>query len=342
MKQLTIKDIAKKAGVTKATVSMVINNYPRIPQATKDRIWKIMRELDFHPNESARVLAKGKTEAIAFIATRFAAPFISNVLDAFEQRAFYANRYVHGIVPYSTRNEEDVKELFLKKILKGNKADAVVVLTIKPSDEMVAAYKKAGKPLVLIENRIKDAHSIIIDNVAGAEKAAAYFVKTGRKNIGLIVGETVQPPSKDNNMPAVDRRAGFKAGLEKAGMDLPDKNIEIIHAYNYEEGKRSLDNFIKRGVKLDAIFCASGDIVAMGLLERANELGIRIPDDLAIIGFDDVLAARHLNPPLTTVRQPLDEVGVMAFDIAVDAIDGKLKKFKHVTIVPELIIRKSA
>lgn len=121
MKQLTIKDIAKKAGVSKATVSMVINDYKRIPKATKDRIWKIMEELDFHPNESARVLAKGKTEALAFIATRFAAPFISNVLSAFEQRAFYANRYVHGIVPYSTRNEQAVKELFLKKYSKAEK-----------------------------------------------------------------------------------------------------------------------------------------------------------------------------------------------------------------------------
>jgi len=342
MKQLTISDIAKIAGVTKATVSMVINNYPRIPQTTKDRIWKIMKDMDFQPNESARVLSFGKTEAIAFIATRFAAPFISNVLDALEQRAFYANRYVHGLVPYSTRNEQSVKELLLKKILAGRKADAVIVLTIKPSEEMAAAYKKAGVPLVLIENRMKNAHSITIDNFSGAEKAAGHFIKTGRKNIGLIVGETRQPPSKDNNMPAVDRRAGFISGLLKAGIELPEKNIEIIHAYNYEEGKKSLDNFLAKRAGLDAIFCAAGDIVAMGLLERANELGIKIPDDLAIIGFDDVIAARHLNPPLTTVRQPLDEIGVMAFDIAMDAIDGKLKKPKHVVIDPELIIRKSA
>lgn len=341
-KQLTIADIAKIAGVTKATVSMVINNYPRISKATKERIWKIMNDLDFQPNESARVLSFGKTEAIAFIATRFAAPFISNVLDSLEQRAFYANRYVHGIVPYSTRNEQAVKEVLLKKILKGRKADAVIVLTIKPSEKIAAEYKKAGIPLILIENRMKNAHSIIIDNFSGGEKAAQHFIKTGRKNIGLIVGETIQPPSKDNNMPAVDRRAGFIAGLLKAGRELPEKNIEIIHAYDYREGKKCLDNFLARRAGLDAIFCASGDMVAMGLLERANELGIKIPDDLAIIGYDDVIAARHLNPPLTTLRQPLDEVGVMAFDIAMDAIDGKLKKPKHVTIDPELIIRKSA
>jgi DNA-binding LacI/PurR family transcriptional regulator len=342
MKKLTIRDIAKRAGVTKATVSMVINNYSRIPQETKDRIWKIMKELDFHPNESARRLAKGKTEAVAFVSTRFAAPFISSVLDAFEQRAFYRNRYVHGIVPYSTRNEEAMKEEVLKKILRNRSADAVVMLTVKPGEEMLADFKKAGIPVILIENRLEGAHSIIVDNISGASKAAEHFIRTGRKNIGLIVGETVQPPSKDLNTSAVERKKGFKKKLNENGIELPDPNIEVIHAYNYGEGVRTLDNFIKKGAKLDAVFCAAGDIVAMGILERADELGINVPENLAVIGYDDILAARHLNPPLTTVRQPLDEIGVMAFDMAVDAIDGKLKKFKHVKIDPELIIRKSA
>jgi DNA-binding LacI/PurR family transcriptional regulator len=342
MKRLTINDIAKKAGVTKGTVSMVINNNARISRATREKIFKIMSDLDYHPNESAQTLARGKTEAIAFIATRFAAPFISNVLDALEQRAFYANKYVHGIVPYSTRNEETVKEEHLKRILRGKLASAVIMLTLKPTEKMAHEYEKAKIPLVLVENRMENAHSITIDNYDGAAKAAEHFMNRGKKNIGLIVGETVQPPSINNNQPAVDRRNGFIDTLEKLGYRMPEKNIEIIHAYHYEDGKRSLDNFIKKGVKLDAVFCAAGDIVAMGLLERANELGIKIPEDLSVIGFDDTIVARHLNPPLTTIRQPLDEVGILAFDLAVEAIDGKIKKFKHIVIEPKLIIRKSA
>jgi LacI family transcriptional regulator len=206
---------------------------------------------------------------------------------------------------------------------------------------MAEDFAKAGIPLILIENQMEKAHSITIDNEKAASKAAERFIKTGKKNICLVIGEAIQPPSINNNMPAVQRRKGFVETLEKAGYKMPEKNIEVIHEYGYEEGRRSLDNFVAKGVKPDAIFCAAGDILAMGILERAGELGIKIPGDMAVIGFDDVVAARHLNPPLTTLRQPLDEVGVMAFDLACEAVEGKVKNFRHIVIDPELIVRKS-
>jgi LacI family transcriptional regulator len=341
MKSTTIKDIAKKLGINHSTVSRALSNNPSVNEKTAARIRKLAVEMDYIPNLAARGLVRGKSEAVAFISTRFAAPFISNVLDSFEQRAFYTKRYVHGISPYSTRNEEQLKELLLKRILHGKMADAVVMLTIKPREEILAEYNRAGVPVILIENSMKGAHSITINNLSGAEKAVNYLMDRGRKNIGLIVGETIQPPSMDANIAAVERKLGYIGALEKRGLHVKESNIEVIHAYKYEEGRKALDNFLKLSVKPDAIFCAAGDIVAMGVLERADELGIKIPGDIAVIGFDDVQAARHLNPPLTTVRQPLEEIGIMAFDMTVEAIDGKLKKDRNVVIDPELIIRKS-
>jgi len=342
MKPTTIKDIAKKLGISHTTVSRAINDHPSTSRKTKNRVRKAAEAMSYSPNMAARGLAMGKSESIAFMSTRFAAPFISNVLDSFEQRAFYTKRYVHGIMPYSTRNEESVKEALLKQILRGRNADALVMLTIKPNERILAEYNRVKIPVILIENSMKGAHSIMVDNVSGAGKAAEYFIKTGRKNIGMIVGEIVQPPSHDLNMSAVERKKGFKSALLDHGFELPNRNIEETHAYIYEEGKRSLDNFIKKGDRLDAIFCAAGDIVAMGVLERAKELGIKIPEDIAVIGYDDILAATHLDPPLTTVRQPLEGIGIMAFDLAIEAIEGKLKEDKHIKIDPELIIRKSA
>ncbi len=342
IKTTTIKDIAKKLGINHSTVSRALRGHHSVKKETADRIKQLAAEMDYMPNMAARGLVKGKSEAIAFISTRFAAPFISNVLDSFEQRAFYTNRYVHGISPYSTRNEEPLKELLLKRILRGKMADAVVMLTLRPREETLEEYKRAGVPVILIEYSMKGAHSITINNFGGAEKAVRHLIGMGRKNIGLINGETIQPPSMDVNTVAVDRKMGYVAALEKHGMQAKESNMEVIHAYRYEDGKKALDNFLKKSVKPDAIFCAAGDIVAMGVLERADELGIKIPGDIAVVGFDDVLAARHLNPPLTTVRQPLEEIGNMAFDITIEAIDGKLKKDKNVIIEPELIIRKSA
>jgi DNA-binding LacI/PurR family transcriptional regulator len=342
MKTTTIKDIAKKLGISFSTVSRALSNDPVVNAKTAQKIKEMAAEMDYTPNLAARGLVRGKSEAIAFVSTRFAAPFISNVLDSFEQRAFYTNRYVHGISPYSTRNEEELKELLLKRILRGKMADAVVMLTIKPREETLAGYNAAKVPVILIENAMKGAHSITINNQSGAEKAVNHILDSGRRNIGLIIGETMQPPSRDVNSAAVERKLGYVAAHEKRGLHIKENNVEVIHAYIYEEGKKALDNFLKKQVKPDAIFCAAGDIVAMGVLERAVELGIKIPGDIAVIGYDDVLAARHLNPPLTTVRQPLEEIGIMAFDMAIEAIDGKLKKDKNVVIDPELIIRKSA
>ena len=342
MKITTIKDIAKKLGISHSTVSRALSGSSAVKPETAEKIKQMAAEMDYMPNLAARGLVKGKSEAIAFISTRFAAPFISNVLDSFEQRAFYTSRYVHGISPYSTRNEEAMKEMLLKRILRGKMADAVVMLTIKPLPEDVADYNRAGVPMVLIENRMKGAHSITINNLSGAERAVTYLLDKGRGNVGLVVGETVQPPSREANAAAVERRLGYISAIEKKGLHAKDSMTEVIHAYTYQEGKKALDNILKKNPKTDAVFCAAGDIVAMGILERANELKISIPDDLAVIGFDDVLAARHLNPPLTTVRQPLEEIGVMAFDMTVDAIDGRIKGDKNITIDPELIIRKSA
>jgi LacI family transcriptional regulator len=102
------------------------------------------------------------------------------------------------------------------------------------------------------------------------------------------------------------------------------------------------DRFVKKGARLDAIFCASGDMTAAGVMESAKKYGMRIPDDLSVIGFDDSMTSAFLNPPLTTVRQPIEKLGAEVFNTAVAAIEGKLKSFKHIIIEPELIIRKSA
>src|SRR5690242_12713305 len=127
MKHVTMQDIAKKAGVTKATVSMVINNDKRITETTRQKVLKIVRELNYYPNESARKLAKGKTETLAFILPRFGSPFIASIMDAFERRTYETRRYLNGIQPYSTRNEVAAGEEILRKIVYGRKADAVVI-----------------------------------------------------------------------------------------------------------------------------------------------------------------------------------------------------------------------
>ncbi|MCX8093098.1 MAG: LacI family transcriptional regulator [Candidatus Goldbacteria bacterium] len=339
MKKITIKDIAKKAGVSKATVSMVLNNYDRIANSTREKVLRIVKEMHYYPHESARMLAKKKTEAIAFVSARFAAPFISNILDAIEQRAFAVNKYIHGIIPFSTRNEKEVKEELLRRILYSKKADSVIVLTLKPSEEIIKEYNLRKMPIILIENDMPGAHSIRVDNYKGAYKATEHLITKARRNICLICGITQPPENMDINPTAIERKKGFEDAMQNLNVHFDEKNIEYIENYTFDEGKIALDNFLKKNHGIDAIFCAAGDLVAMGVIKRAQELGIKIPDDIAIIGYDDIMAAKLLNPPLSSVRQPIEEIGKLAFDIAVDAMEGKLNKEKHIIIEPELIIR---
>ena len=341
MKKVTISDIAKRAGVTKGTVSMVLNNYKDIPQSTRDAIFKIIKELDYYPFESARNLSKGTTDIIAFMTARFAAPFVSDILSAFERRAIQADKYINDITLYSTHNDRKTKEMLFKSILYGRKASALVALSINPDPKIILEYKRSGIPVVLIENTVKGAHSVNVDNFKGAYMAAEHLIATGRKNIGFISGWINKIDPESIHSSAVDRKSGFETALRKHGYAIKAANTQMSSQYTSEEGRNFLDNFIKKRIKLDAVFCAAGDVVAMGLMERARELGIKIPSDLAVIGFDDMMYARHLNPPLTTVCQPFDRIGAAAFDTAVDAIEGKLKKDSHIVIDPQLIIRKT-
>lgn len=342
MKKLNIKDIAKLANVSKSTVSKVINDYKSIPKGTKNRINEIIRKKNYYSFESAHTLAKGKTDVIIFMAPKYASPFISEILEAFETRSIETEKYVRDIITYSTRGDVKIKEELFKRILYGKKAAALVALAINPSKKDINDYKKYGIPIILLGNKMKGAHSVRVDNFKGAFQATEYLMNKGKKNICFISGRTFDDGSCDLDYSVVERRKGFEAAMKKHGFAVKNGNIEIVHDFTYEDGKASFKNFLKKGVKPDAVFCAAGDIAAMGVLEGAQEAGIKIPGEMAVIGYDDMMFAKHLNPPLTTVRQPINELGAVAFDTAVAAIEGKLKKPEDIVLEPRLIIRKSA
>ncbi len=341
-KNITMQDIAEGAGVTKATVSMVMSGDKRITEATRQKVLKVVRALDYVPNEAARRLSRGKSESIAFVAVRYAAPVVASVLDGLEQRAFGLSRYLRGIQPYSTFNMVAAREEILRDILYARKAEAVILLSLRPSEAIVEEYKKKGIPLVLIETDMPGVHSVRLDNVSGAYRATEYLIKKGRRKIALFNGLSNPRPGEEVNTSAVERLKGYKAALKDNGIPIDESRIVKIVAGESDEGALAFEEFRRSKVKFDAIFCAAGDNVAMGVMEAARFFKVSIPQDVSLIGFDDVPAAALLNPSLTTIHQESKELGSMAFDIAVEAIEGRLKSDRKVLIDPELIIRESA
>jgi len=341
-KKITIKDIAEKAKLAKGTVSMALNNDPRISAETRKKVQKIALESNYYPDESAKKLASGRTDSIAFTAPRFTSPFISNILSYVEIKAFKTGKYVHGITPYSTANEIAIKEELLRKMVYGRKADAVVLFSMKPTPEIVEEYKNNKIPLILVENEMKGCHSIVVDNVNGTYKTTKYLISKYGRNIGFIVGEIDPPLGREIHYASLERMKGYKKALSEELIEFDSNLVQYVRFYSYDEGRECLINFRKKKVKLDAVFCAAGDILAMGVMDQAIKEGLKIPEDLAVAGYDDIQAAKLLNPSLTTVCQPIEEIGNTIFDLAVNCIEGKADAEEHIVIDPELIKRASA
>jgi LacI family transcriptional regulator len=342
MKKLVIKDIARLAGVSNSTVSKAINNYSDIPEETREKVRKIISKYNYCPSKSAQDLRSGKNNNIAFMSGRIAAHFTVDILGAIERRTFATGKYVHGIIPYSTNYDPGIMNEIFDKILYGREASAIVALAMNPAGGMMQKLAKAGIPAILIENYMKNAHTVNVDNKKAGFMAAEYLIKSNRKKIGIICGGLKKGSKFGYSYAAVERKAGFDEALEKYGAGSGDEHLKQCGYYTISEGMELFDSMMEKGKLPEAVFCASGDMTAVGVMESAKKHGLKIPDDLAVIGFDDSACSAYVNPPLTTVRQPIEKIGAEVLDIAVEAIAGKLKGFRHVVLEPELILRNSA
>lgn len=341
---ITIRDVAKKAGVSHTTISQVINNSGRISVETRQRIWKVINDMKYYPNDYARKLAVGKRDTIAFVSPRLAAPFISSVLAGFEDRAYSQNKYIYGIEQYSTRSVESLKKDLLMKILYSKKISALVMLSLKPDEQVLELYKERKIPVVLIENEMPGACSVKVDNEQGAYQAVDYLAKKGRKKIAIITGE-VAPSVFDEEIGSTEsseRLVGYNKAIADNGLKTQNSMIYKVHFHSENEGADGLKALLKNEPGLDAVFCAAGDIVAAGVIKQAKILGVKVPEDIAVIGYDDMIHARLISPTLTTVNQPIAQMGSKAFDMAVEAVEKEDMPVQKMLFKAELVIRESA
>jgi LacI family transcriptional regulator len=343
MKKVTIRDVAKAAGVSYVTVSNVINETGRMTEKTRKKVQDTIKKLEFFPDGSARALARGKSDAIAFVSSYLSSPFIIAVLSGVERRLFESGKFKHSLEHHATRGAELLKENLLKNILYGKKADAVIMLTIKPGVKIVRDFKKRGIPLILIENTAPGAHSVRIDNYRGAYQAVDYLAKKGKRKIALVNGPAGASAYDEEENPVVNERLkGYQDALKDNGIGFdPARSLNVVY-FNQEEGETAMQKVHDALLDTDAIFCAAGDMVALGIIHKCKKLGVRIPQDISLVGYDDIPVAGIMNPALTTVRQPLGEMGKKAFDLAIGALEGKFKSPQDIVLTPELVVRESA
>jgi LacI family transcriptional regulator len=325
---VTINDVARKAGVSHTTVSWVIHNDPRITDKTKKKVLQVIKEMGYHPNFVARSLVKGRTNTIAIVAPFFSSTFELDILKGIEDAIDDSTAH-YNINIYSTRGDNTK---VLQQIVFERRADAAILLTIKPDNSVIADFNKNNIPLILIEEEAERTHCIGTNNCKGSYIAVNSLIKdSNRKRIALVVEE------KNPGLSQRDRLAGYRKAMEENNLPLLDELIIGIDKFRFEEGQRIFPELLR--IEADAVFCAAGDMLAMGILLEARNKGIKVPEELAVVGFDDSHMCQLVYPSLTTVRQPLAEMGKKAWHIATSR--EKDETFHQIVYEPEYMIRES-
>jgi len=337
MKFMTIKDIAKKLGISHTTVSRALNDDPRISKKTVAKIKETASSMGYTPNTAARALTRAaKTNTIAIVTFSYFSIYPAEVMRGIEPEIL-KSRFEMDY--YTTRRFTVIgtqgRDIYIfEKILDERKADAVIIISANMSGDrnILERYKNAGIQVVFVEGKGLWGHRVHYDNEKAAELAVNHLAEKGRKKIGIMIGNTRDAQSYK------ERLIGFKKTMQAKGMQAGDGNIFEFPEDNPEVHRTALNFFLKN--KVNAIYFAAGEGYMLRVLEEIWKMGIKVPEDIAIVSQDDMRLS--LAAGVTSVRQPVVEMGRKSVEIAVRAIEeNDLENMHDEIFYPELIIRNS-
>ncbi len=331
----TIKTVAARAGVGRTTVSRVINGSELVSEKARAAVLAAIAELNYVPNSVARGLVTSRTNSVALVIPESASrlgsePYFSAVIRGVST-ALAETRTQLQLVLVRDQAERDQ----LTESVAERRVDGVLLVSVHEHDPLPGLLEDMGLPTVLAGRRSPDeslshVHS---DNTGGAATAVGHLLARGRRTVATISG----PLDMDV---ARSRLLGWRETLEKAGHEATDRLV-ASGDFTEEGGEAAMRSLVERVPELDAVFVAS-DVMAAGALAELRRQGRRVPDDVAVVGFDDSIIARHSNPPLTTVRQPVEEIGSMIAHILLEEIGNPEEPRRHVTLPTELVVRESS
>jgi LacI family transcriptional regulator len=328
----TIRDVASRAGVGVGTVSRVLNGSPQVREETRQRVLAAIKELNFSPNVAARQLSGGKTFTIGVVSPFFTFPSfverLAGIQDVLDMSSY-------ELVLYSIRSPEQTQRR-LNALINQNRADGLIVLSL-PFDEEQIQTEAPVLPIVVINDndKVTGYPRIVIDNIEGGRLATRYLIERGHRDIGFI-GDWIDNPFGFTS--TRDRFDGFKQALEEGGLAM-NPDWCRFGGPSQAAARQDAHAILTLSWRPTALFVAV-DTLAMGALAAINDLGLRAPDDVAVIGFDDIQAASYIN--LTTVRQHLFRRGQLAAQYMLDWLkDGRLQPESWYTKLPLEIIERA-
>jgi LacI family transcriptional regulator len=324
MKNATIRDVAKAADVSVATVSRVLNSSEAVTESTRTRVEAAAASLDYVPHSAARSLSTRRTDTIGVILPDLHGEFFSELIRGIDVAT--RTRGLHLLLSHS--HGDPVEAATVLRAMR-SRVDAMVVMSLYADEEVLSAALGGSTPLVMLGGGASGGHPrFAIDNHAGAFAMTEHLVAAGHGRIAFIAGPA-------GNMEAAQRLAGYRDALAAHGQT----GEQVVEGDFGEESGRLAADALLAGSMPDAIFAAN-DMMAIGCLQALREAGIRVPDDIALAGFDDIPIARFVDPPLTTVGVPIAELGRQAVECCVGILATGEPGTSR-TFTPELVVRAS-
>ncbi|MDD9312465.1 substrate-binding domain-containing protein [Cytobacillus firmus] len=325
----TIKDVAKKANVSIATVSRILNGQGGYSEKTKFKVLKVIEELGYQPNAVARGLINKRTHTIGVLFPKLSSSLVTDLLDGIEKAA---NDNGSSVIVCHTESNGEKTMKYLQLLIE-KRVDGIIFASETLKDEYYQFVAKTSMPMILLstESYAYPVPFVKVNDFHAAYAAAKHLIDKGHTRIGMISG------NKDDIIAGIPRIEGFKKALTDHNIPLGSENIVFSRGFTFPDGVEGLKNLIKLFPDVTAIFAAS-DEMAIGALSAAYQMGIRVPDEVSVIGYDNLNLAEMSIPPLTTVGQPLAKMGETAAEMLFSILEtGETPESR---IMPHKIIER--
>jgi len=332
---MNIYDIAKMADVSIATVSRVINNRPGVSDKAREKVMRVIEETDFRPNQIAKSLTNQKTNVIGIVMPGMN-NYFSDRIDAINKVCKQRGYSLMITANYKDNNstEEDIDNF---NLLFEKRVDGIIYFPTNVMQEHKDVINRIRKkiPIVITDKELKDVKlpCVIQDFIKPAKEVMNYLVQTGHKRIAFIHGLSY-------DLPNVERKQVYQEELEKAGIPYDNDLVEEA-AYSVESGYQAMLNILERTTDKPTAVFAGNDHMAIGAIKTLKEKGYKIPEDVAVVGYDDIEFAKYVSPSLTTIRVNQYNMGKIAATMVIDLIEGHLNEYHKMTMDYEFILRDS-
>lgn len=330
-KRVTIKDLAKAAGLSSSTISRALNNHPRISDKTKQNVAKLARKMEYAPNLLARGLVTQKNFLLGLLVYDFRNPFYAELTRAIQDTA-EENGY--WVIQASTDDDPNKARMIVNSMMNVG-VEGLIFASCHLEDPLVEKLLDQNFPVMLANRRLKknQGNYVVMDNAYGAYLIVNHLIRLGYQRIAMIRG-----PKEVST--GADRYKGYIEAMKGKGLEVDQKLVAEGPFFSQDTGYKFTRSLMRLNPPPEAIFC-SDDYIALGAMKALGEMELQVPQDVALVGFDDTEISSHPKILLTTVSQNVHEMGRLAVKVLLESLAGKLDQPQHILLEPHLTIRES-